>query len=193
MNRDHHIDAAARDLPAVRRGMDAATGFAIVLLRLVDDVDRHWMGAVNGEDADALHDLRVAVRRTRCVLRESRRVLPTRVVDTARAEFHDLADLTGAPRDFDVLLAGWARYTSDLGARDSAAIDRVRTVIDAQRTAAHEALAAGFGAAARVQVDQWRAQLGTLLADRPATSGHTRRRLGTVIARRVRRSHERLI
>jgi CHAD domain-containing protein len=192
MSRDHHIDATTRGLSALRRGMRAVDGFTVVLLRLVDDVDRHWVGASNGDDADALHDLRVALRRTRCVLREGRRVLPTRVVATARAEFHDLADLTGPPRDFDVLLAGWAQYTSALGARDVAAIERVRTIIDAQRTAAHEALAAGFDGAARIQVDEWRTQLGTLLSG-GATGDHANRRLGTVIARRVLRSHERLI
>ena len=193
MSRDRHIDAVTHEPSALRRGMRAATGFTVVLVRLVDEVDRHWVGAVNGDDADALHDLRVAVRRTRCVLRESRRVLPRRVVDTARAEFHHLADLTGSPRDFDVLLAGWPRYTSGLGERDVAAIERVRTVIDAQRTAAHEALAAGFDAAARIQVCEWRTQLRVLLADDPAIAGHARRRLGTVIARSVRRSHERLV
>ena len=193
MSRHDHIDANARELPALRRGMRAADGFTVVLLRLVDDVDRHWAGAVNGDDADALHDLRVAVRRTRCVLRESRRVLPTRVVDTARGEFHHLADLTGSPRDLDVLLAGWEGYTSGLGAREVAAIDRVRTIIDTQRSAAHEALAVGFDEAARLQVDRWRTQLDSLLADGPATGDHARRRLGTVIARRLQRSHERLI
>jgi CHAD domain-containing protein len=56
-----------------------------------------------GEDDDAVHDLRVALRRTRTVLEVARRVLGRYPADEVRRAFRDLQRATGALRDEEVM------------------------------------------------------------------------------------------
>jgi CHAD domain-containing protein len=55
-------------------------------------------------DVEALHDLRVAVRRTRAVLRTARKLFDPEWLDGLRAELRWLGGELGAARDLDVLL-----------------------------------------------------------------------------------------
>jgi CHAD domain-containing protein len=55
-------------------------------------------------DTEFLHDFRVAVRRTRSLLGQIRRVFPPDVVEHFSAEFAWVGRLTGPPRDLDVLV-----------------------------------------------------------------------------------------
>lgn len=191
MSSFRQVDPDSSDLPALRPRMRAVRGFTVVLLRELADIDHHWQGTVTGDDPEALHDLRIAVRRTRCLVREGRRVLPDSVVHTARTEFRDLADLTGPPRDLDVLVATWPTYTTWLGAREAAAIERVGTLIDNQRSAARRELAAGLDAGPRRRVDAWRECLDDVGS--PAAAADARQRLGPVVERRVRRRHAQFV
>jgi CHAD domain-containing protein len=168
--------------------MRALRGFTVVLLGEVDAIDQHWAGTVSGDDPEALHDLRIAVRRTRCVLREGRRVLPQSLVQAARQQFGRLADLTGPPRDLDVLAEVWPQYTVVLDSRGVAAIRGVGVLIEQQREEAHVALSAGFDEATRSRLDAWREWL-----ESPIAGDHATRRLGRVVARRVDQSHARIV
>jgi CHAD domain-containing protein len=55
-------------------------------------------------DTEFLHDFRVAVRRTRSLLGQIKRVFPPAVVTHFSTEFSWIGQLTGAPRDADVLV-----------------------------------------------------------------------------------------
>lgn len=57
-------------------------------------------------DLEFLHDWRVAVRRTRCGLRQMRRVLPAAAVERFSAELRWLNDESGPLRDLDILIEG---------------------------------------------------------------------------------------
>jgi CHAD domain-containing protein len=61
-------------------------------------------GVVEDEDIEFLHDLRVANRRTRTALSQTKGVLPSSVMDTFPPEFKWLGDVTGPCRDLDVML-----------------------------------------------------------------------------------------
>src|SRR5947209_7791960 len=61
--------------------------------------------AVLGEDPEALHDVRVAVRRTRSGLKHSAGLVPARQRSRFQAEFSRLQDLTSAARDYEVWMA----------------------------------------------------------------------------------------
>ncbi|HXQ28904.1 MAG TPA: CHAD domain-containing protein [Gemmatimonadales bacterium] len=61
-----------------------------------------------GDDEEALHDFRVALRRLRSLLRAFRPVLDSVVSGKLRRRLRDLARLTGTARDAEVRLA-WAR------------------------------------------------------------------------------------
>ena len=69
-------------------------------------------------DTEFLHDYRVALRRTRSLLGQLREVFPSAAVDRFRAEFVWLGQITGAPRDLDVLLLALHEPGVDLAAGD---------------------------------------------------------------------------
>jgi CHAD domain-containing protein len=80
--------------------------------RLIDALDRFrreiesQLGpAVAGEDPEALHDLRVAVRRTRSGLKHSAGVLSRKQRRRFQEEFSRLQDITGPARDYEVWMA----------------------------------------------------------------------------------------
>jgi CHAD domain-containing protein len=79
---------------------DAAA--AEVLRALLDVVQANLPGAIDDPASEALHDLRVAVRRSRSVQRQLKRVFPPVQLDHFRAEFRWLQGLTGPARDLDV-------------------------------------------------------------------------------------------
>ena len=80
--------------------------------RLIEALDRfrreieaHRGPAVAGEEPEALHDLRVAVRRTRSGLKYSSGLLSRKQRKRFQAEFSQLQDITGPARDYEVWMA----------------------------------------------------------------------------------------
>lgn len=118
----------------------ALAAYRRVLANLAAAVDANWQGTVDDVDPEFLHDLRVAVRRTRSVLAQSKRVLPDPVRDLYRAEFGWLGQATGPARDLDVYVIEWDGYVAPLGPEDAAALEPVLQHIGRQRRAAHTGL-----------------------------------------------------
>ncbi len=73
------------------------------LLGLAADLARVVPRLVAGDDGEAVHDLRVALRKLRSVLRTVRRLYGGFHTDAVRAGFKRVADATGALRDEEVL------------------------------------------------------------------------------------------
>lgn len=61
-------------------------------------------GAIVGQDPDSLHDLRVALRRSRSLLKGMPGVFPPTDLERFKPEFKELQSITGPVRDYDVLL-----------------------------------------------------------------------------------------
>ena len=89
--------AFAPDLRADRAAAELAT-------RLVAVIEANLPGTLAEIDSEFLHDLRVAVRRTRSLQRELRSVFPPAPLVHFRAEFRWLQQATGPTRDLDVYL-----------------------------------------------------------------------------------------
>jgi len=89
------------DVPlAVEQRADAA---AVAVLRSLLTVIRdNVMGSITGEDDEYLHQLRIAVRRTRTVQRQLAGVFPAVELPGYRSEFRWLQQATGPARDLDV-------------------------------------------------------------------------------------------
>ena len=68
------------------------------------------------EDADAVHDMRVAVRRLRAVLRTARPMLDRAWSNDLRHELDLLGRLLGAVRDLDVLIERLTHEATEIGA-----------------------------------------------------------------------------
>ena len=105
---------AVRSQPALRPtvtqrfGMrpDQAADFAVAdaLLGYLAELDATVDGIIDDIDTEYLHDFRVAVRRTRSVLKMLGDVLPPGLSDRLAPEFRWLGDITTPTRDLDVYL-----------------------------------------------------------------------------------------
>ena len=71
----------------------------------VDAIGAHEAGARTGRDPEDVHQMRVAVRRLRAILRASRPLFDPRWVDGLRRELKRLGTVLGGVRDLDVLHA----------------------------------------------------------------------------------------
>jgi CHAD domain-containing protein len=88
-------------------GMRADHASILICRRLADIVDANLPGTLADIDTEFLHDLRVAVRRTRSVLKEIKGILPPAETERARADLRWIQEITGPTRDLDVQLEGW--------------------------------------------------------------------------------------
>jgi len=73
-------------------------------------------GVEAGTDPECLHRYRVALRRTRTLLAQLRRELPSRRVSALRNELAWLGEVTTHVRDMDVYLAHWPAYRREVPA-----------------------------------------------------------------------------
>ena len=94
------------DLP-LRPDMRADRASSAICRRLAEVVDANLPGVLADIDPEFLHDLRVAVRRSRSVLKEMRRVFPPDDLPQARQDLRWIQEITGPTRDLDVLLHEW--------------------------------------------------------------------------------------
>jgi CHAD domain-containing protein len=172
----------------LRADDDAGPAARLVLGRLAADQARHLPGTLDRGDPEDLHQLRVAIRQTRSILRELAGILPAEVRDPHRELFGDLARATGDARDLDVLLEGWPDLLAELPAEDREALAPVRAELVRRQDTAHAALAAVFTDPVTVErLDAWRAWIdapGEQAAD-PS--------IGAVVAHRVRRLHRHVL
>jgi CHAD domain-containing protein len=134
------------------------------------EIVAHDPGTRLGTDPEALHKLRVAVRRLRTVLRVARPMLDRDAADELRAELAWLAGELGAVRDLDVLLSHLRRESKSMPIEDVAAMDQLLSAFEADREAARGELNAGLSS------DRYLALLGKieLAADAPPWNGERR-------------------
>ena len=92
---------------ALDPAMRADHASILICRRLADIVEANLPGACADIDAEFLHDLRVAVRRTRSVLKEITGILPPAGTERARADLRWIQEITGPTRDLDVQLESW--------------------------------------------------------------------------------------
>jgi CHAD domain-containing protein len=85
-------------------GQRADVAASAVLRRLLGVIGENTEGAISGEDPEHLHQLRIAVRRSRTVQRQLKTVFPPTELPGFRSEFRWLQQATGPARDLDVYL-----------------------------------------------------------------------------------------
>ncbi len=171
----------------------AGDGFRLVLANLAATVDANWQGTIDQTDPEFLHDLRIAVRRTRTVLAAAKEVLPATVLEPARRDFAWLAGLTSAPRDLDVYLLEWSRYTEPLGADVAPRLEPVRAVLERRRADAHLEMEQSLRSErAAGLMNTWQAWLVDAAAT-DALPRRAKRPLGPLVAKRITHAHENLL
>jgi CHAD domain-containing protein len=166
--------AAAGTEPAARTGdiqlnagMAAPVAMAAILTGLLEAIQDNVRGAVRDIDTEFLHDLRVAVRRTRSALKLAGRALPGDLAARYGPEFKWLGDLTTPTRDLDVYLLGFDQMTAGLVAATSEELAPFRHYLERTRTTAHRELARGLRSARFARLtSEWRAELASVRAAR---------------------------
>ncbi len=144
-----------------------------LLLRLLDTLELNVDGVLRDIDTEFLHDLRVAVRRTRAALKLLGEVLPARLAKEYAAEFKWLGDLTTPTRDLDVHLLGFGAMAEQLQAAAPADLEPFRAFLVRRRAREFRRLAAGLRSARfQALTIHWRK---TLLEVREARTARKRR------------------
>ncbi len=167
----------------------AAAAVATVLTSLLDTLEANVPGTIRDIDTEFLHDLRIAVRRTRSALKLAGDVLPAGLAARFRPEFKWLGDLTTPTRDMDVYLLGFGGMAAGLVAASSADLEPFRAHLARKRAAEQRQLARGLRNPkfSRLSRD-WREALAAVPASRRA-----RPTARTLADQRIRKAHRRVL
>ena len=100
----------------------------------------HDPGARLGREPESLHQMRVATRQLRAVLRAASPLLVPEWADSLRDELRWLGQLLGPGRDLDVQVAYFRQESAALDARDRRPLTQFIAHLEAQRNNAQEVL-----------------------------------------------------
>jgi CHAD domain-containing protein len=123
----------ARTVPALEH-------VRVALARQVAELLAHDPGTRFGEDAEELHQLRVATRRLRAILRAARDLLEPAWSEALRAELSWLAAALGPVRDLDVLIERFKGEIVGLEPSERRAAARFVALLDEDRDAVRAAM-----------------------------------------------------
>jgi CHAD domain-containing protein len=161
--------------------LPASVAVARLLLRLLDTVELNVDGVLRDIDTEFLHDLRVAVRRTRSAIKLLGAALPARLAKQYGAEFKWLGDMTTPVRDLDVHLLGFGALTGQLLAATPTDLEPFRLFLARRRAREFRRLAAALRSPRfRAITDDWRKAL--LVIRDGGAQGKRRRRQPTAAA-----------
>jgi CHAD domain-containing protein len=173
-------------LPAATQ-QTAQAQFSSVAAPLIDDAISRADGLQPDQDAEALHKLRVALRRLRTLLWAYRPLLNREFDDKQRAFFKFLAGAAGKTRDWDIL----TQLLCELRGRDRTPLDDLRSARGKALDTSRETLAqAGIKPALRDALKEANTELNTA-HERTALRKFARGRVATAqksFHKRVRRA-----
>ena len=154
--------------PEARADVAAVT----VLRRLLEIIEVNLPGALADVDSEYLHDMRVAVRRSRALQRELRGVFPPEPLRVFRDGFRELQVLTGPTRDLDVQLLEFADLAATLPSETAPDVAPLRELLELRLAAERAKMAKGLRSErTRALLDNWGDFLDALVAspedDRP--------------------------
>ncbi len=175
--------------------MPASEALAVVLTELLDMVTANLDGTIRDIDIEYLHDLRVAVRRTRSVLKLAGDALPGGLAGAYAPEFKWLGDLTTPTRDLDVYLLGYPAMASGLVAGDPRDLRPLRENLLRRRRTARRKLTAGLRSDRFATLaGKWRAALAAPPGPRGKRESRAAARpAGQLAADRIGRAHRRVL
>jgi CHAD domain-containing protein len=161
-----------------------------ILLRHSQTIQNNVEGVVEDWDSEFLHDLRVAVRRTRTLLRQYKRHLPASLIERYEPQFRWLGQATGPARDLDVHLLDFQAYLDIVPCGVRPDLEPLRTFLITKRRAAQSELCAALRAPRfRSLMCDW-----TLRLQDPFEPMHEGERTARTVAdRSVRRAFKRVL
>jgi CHAD domain-containing protein len=182
--------AAGIDEITLSSSMTARAALADVLLRLADTITANVSFVIRDVDIEFLHDLRVAVRRTRSALKLAGDALPGGMAVRFAPEFKWLGDLTTPVRDLDVYLTGFDQMAAGLSAASPGDLEPFRAHLARRRRTERHRLVNGLRSDRFTGLmTDWHSALKTA-AQPPAGPEPD---IGSLAADRIARAHRRVI
>jgi CHAD domain-containing protein len=165
-----------------------------VLRRLLGVIGENTEGAISGEDPEHLHQLRIAVRRSRTVQRQLKGVFPPTELPGFRAEFRWLQQSTGPARDLDVYLEDLDSLRDMLPETMRGDLDPLVPVLAHSRLVARADMTRALRSMRATNLfEDWDRLLETMVErsahDRPAAE----RPIGPVAGKRIRKVYKRIV
>jgi CHAD domain-containing protein len=175
-------------------GFRADAAAVAIARRLLDVMKANLPGTLNDVDSEFLHDLRVAIRRSRALQRELAGVFPPEPLRVFRDGFRELQAITGPTRDLDVQLLEF----DDLAARlpDGAAGDvaPLRRLLEEHLRAARATMVSELRSArTRALLDNWSDLLDGLVDSDPDGRPDAPRPVEDVAGERIATVHRRMV
>jgi CHAD domain-containing protein len=156
--------------PAITPDMPADAAVATALLGFADTINATVDGTIDDVDIEFLHDLRVAVRRTRSLLKIAGDVLPGRLADRYAPRFKWVGDLTTPTRDLDVYLLDLDALARSLRGGEPSDLDPFAAHLRRRHDAERRALVRGLRSQRFAQMlEGWRDAL-TAVAEKGESS-----------------------
>ncbi len=151
-------------------------------------------GTLGDVDTEFLHDLRVAVRRTRSLQRQLSEVFPPEALAHFRAEFRWLQQVTGALRDFDVHRADLARFRSGVPQVLATDLEPLEEMLAARRRAELRRTVRSLKAAKTGELlTSWSSFLDEFPEAPEADRPQARERIADVAAMRIHAVYRRMV
>jgi CHAD domain-containing protein len=166
----------------------------LVATSLLETIEANLPGTLADTDTEFLHDLRVAVRRTRALQRELKAVFPPAELARLRGEFRWLQQVTGPTRDLDVQLLEFDDEVAGLPAAQRPDVEPLRRLVADRRRRERARMARALRSPrTRALLDDWRTLLGELGTlpeeDRPDAA----RPVARLAARRISAVYRRMV
>jgi CHAD domain-containing protein len=145
-----------------RRPSDPFEALRSLLRTQLGEILRHDPGTRLGTDPEDLHDMRVAVRRSRALLRAGKNLIASDTQGLS-AELAWLGGVLGDVRDLDVLLDRLHATAADLGGADTKAAERLLRSLERERKRMRTALLEALdGARYLALLDRFEAEVDVL-------------------------------
>lgn len=112
-----------------------------IQLHLLNTLEKNIDGSYEDIDSEYLHDLRVAVRRTRSALSQIKAVFEDEVVERFKEDFAWIGSVTGPTRDMHVYLLKFHGYLESLPENYHDALDPFHRYLERHQESEHKVLA----------------------------------------------------
>jgi CHAD domain-containing protein len=178
--------------PLPQPGTSAAVVVAALLRSYLDQIEANIPGTVGDVDTEFLHDLRIAVRRSRSTLKLVGDVLPAGTAERFGPELKWLGDVTTPVRDLDVQLLGLPDIAGRLVAFAPSDLDPFGAHLARHRVTERAALVRALTSTrcSRFRTE-WRVLLDGVASGETSDSGGVR--VGALAAARVARADRRVV
>ncbi len=172
----------------------ADTAAVKVLRRLAEVIEQNLPGTLEDVDSEFLHDLRVAVRRTRALQRELRGVFAPEPLRAFRDGFKELQRITGPTRDLDVQLLEFEDLAAGLPGEVAGDVAPLRRLLEDHLCVERRKMVRALGAGPmRALLDNWTEYVDRLVQSDESVRPDAPRPVGDVAGARIAKVYRRMV